>query len=313
MKGFIITAAQMTAIIILSPLLQGVIKKTKAVMQGRQGPATLQPYRDLRKHWAKSTVLSDSSSWITRLGPYIAFGMMVCAAAALPVATFSSELLIAGGSIFVLLYLLAGARFSLVLTGLDSGSAFAGMGASRDLLFAVMAEPTVFLALLAVGLTAIPVSLPGIGLPLEQHLGLFFSPARVLAMVAVFLIALAETGRLPVDNPDTHLELTMIHEGLLLELTGRHLALVTWGAYIRQVVWFTILIDVFFPWGVASGTGVIAIACGFLLWAVKCLLLAVIVAFIESVSAKMRIFMVPRYLGFALLLAMAALLADTVL
>jgi len=313
MREIIITAAQMIAIILLSPLLQGVIKKTKAVMQGRQGPATLQPYRDLRKYWAKSTVLSDSSSWVTRLGPYFAVGMMVCAAATLPVATFSSDLLIAGGSIFVLFYLLAGARFSLVLIGLDSGSAFAGMGASRDLLFAVMAEPSVFLALLAVGLTATPVSLPGIGLPLEQHLSLFFSPMRVLAMMAVFLIALAETGRLPVDNPDTHLELTMIHEGLLLELTGRHLALVTWGAYIRQVLWFTILIDVFFPWGITSGTGVMAIAFGFLLWVVKCLLLAVIVAFIESVSAKMRIFMVPRYLSFALLLAMAALLADTVL
>ena len=313
MKGIIITAAQMIAIILLSPLLQGVIRKTKAVMQGRQGPAALQPYRDLRKHWTKSSVLSDSSSWITSLGPYLLAGVTVCAAAALPVATFSSELLIAGGSVFVLFYLLTGARFSLVLIGLDSGSAFAGMGASRDLLFAVMAEPTVFLALLAVGLTATPVSLPGIGLPLEQHLGLFFSPTRVLAMVAVFLVALAETGRLPVDNPDTHLELTMIHEGLLLELTGRHLALVTWGAYIRQMLWFTILIDVFFPWGITSGTGVMAIAYGFLLWVVKCLFLAVIVAFIESVSAKMRIFMVPRYLSFALLLAMAALLADTVL
>lgn len=313
MREIIITAAQMIAIILLSPLVQGVIRKIKAMMQGRQGSTTLQPYRDLRKHWAKSTVLSDSSSWVTRLGPYFAIGMMVCAAAALPVATFSSDLLIAGGSIFVLLYLLAGAKFSLVLIGLDSGSAFAGMGASRDLLFAVMAEPTVFLALLAVGLTATPFTLPGIGLPLEQHLGLFFSPMRVLAMVAVFLIALAETGRLPVDNPDTHLELTMIHEGLLLELTGRHLALVTWGAYIRQVLWFTILIDVFFPWGIAPGIGVMAIVSGFLLWLVKCLLLAVVVAFIESVSAKMRIFMVPRYLSFALLLAMAALLADTVL
>ncbi len=313
MRGTIIAAAQILAIILLSPLLQGVIRKTKAIMQGRQGSAIWQPYRDLRKHWVKNTVLSVSSSWITSLGPYLVAGIMACAAATLPVATFSSDILVAGGSVFVLLYLLAGARFSLVLIGLDSGSAFAGMGASRDLLFAVMAEPTVFLALLAAGLTATPFALPGIGLPSELHLGLFFSPQRVLAMVALFLIILAETGRLPVDNPDTHLELTMIHEGMTLELTGRHLALVTWGAYIRQVLWFTILIDVFFPWGIALGTGVLGIALGFLLWAVKCLLLAFIVAFTESVSAKMRIFMVPRYLGFALLLAAAALLADTVL
>lgn len=304
------TALQVLAVIGFSPLLHGWIQTLKARMQGRQGPSIWQPYRNLRKYLIKSMVLSTSSSWITQLAPYVIFGLIATACAMLPVASATSSWLLTGGSIFAFLYVLAFARFATILLGLDSGSAFAGIGAGRDLLFTILAEPTIFLALLAVGLPNTTFSFPG--MIVHSH-PVASIPVTVLVLAALFLVLIVETGRLPVDNPDTHLELTMVHEGMLLDLTGRHLALVSLSAYIRQTLWFTVLLDVCLPWGIANGTGAWSILLGFVLWTGKCLLLGILVAGVESVSAKLRIFVVPRYLSFALTLAVAAVLADAVL
>lgn len=302
---------QVIAIFALAPLLQGWVKTLKARMQGRHGPSVLQPYRDLRKQFHKSTVFSGSASFVTRLGPYVIAGLLAAACAMLPVSAASSTYL-AGGSIFAFLYVLAFVRAATVLLGLDSGSAFAGMGASRDLLFAILAEPAVFLALLALGMPHASFSFPSLAQAMPAP-GSFVVPAKALASVALFLVILAETGRLPVDNPDTHLELTMVHEGMLLELTGRHLALVTWSAYVRQLLWFTVLIDTCLPWGMAGGAGIGAFFPGVFWWLAKCLALGALVAGVESVSAKLRIFAVPRYLSFALALSAAAVLVTAVL
>lgn len=305
------TAWQSVALVLFAPLLQGWIRVLKARMQGRRGPSIWQPYRDLRKYFRKGLVVSDSTSWVTGLAPYTVAGLLLTACTMIPVATVSSPLL-AGGSLFAFLYTLAFARAGMVLLSLDSGSAFAGMAAGRDLLFATVAEPAAFLALLALGLPHASFTFADLIRPNP-----FSTPAAIpvqaLALAALFLVILAETGRLPVDNPDTHLELTMVHEGLLLEATGRHLALVTWSAHVRQALWFTVVIDACMPWGIARGAGTVGDLTGLVVWFVKCLALGLLVAAVESVSAKWRVFLVPRYLSFALSLAVAAILAGSVL
>lgn len=303
---------QVVVVILFAPFLQGWIKKCKARMQGRIGPSIWQPYRDLRKLFAKDLIFSDASSWITRFAPYAIIGLMITACAILPVFTSDADLL-AGGSIFVFFYLLAFTRLCTVLLGLDSGSAFAGMGAGRDMLFSILAEPTIFISLLALGLPAATFSFAGIIAVSQHDRGLAALPVTLLVFVALFLVLIAETGRLPVDNPDTHLELTMVHEGMMLELSGRNLALVTWSAAIRQVLWFTVLLNVCLPWPQAFVHSLGSMALGLLWWVIKCLILGILVAAVESLSAKFRIFVVPRYLSFALTLAVVAVLADAVL
>lgn len=306
-------AVQVVFLVILAPWIHGFVQKAKAFLQGRRGPSVWQPYRHLRKLWIKDAVLSSSSSWITRAAPYIVAGFALCASATIPVSTLAVHPLLAGGSLFVFLYLLAAIRFSFVLVGMDSGSAFAGMGASRDLLFSVLAEPAAFLALSALAIAQGRFTLTAVAeTSLRQRTG-FATPVDALAIASLLMILLAETGRLPVDNPDTHLELTMVHEGMLLELTGRHLALATWSGYVRQLLWYTLWIDAAFPGGIATSSGAVPFLSGTALWIAKCLALGSVVAVIESLSAKARLFQIPRYLAFALALAAIALLADTVL
>ncbi len=306
----ILVALQILAVIVLAPLLQGWIKWLKARLQGRAGPSVWQPYRDLRKLWAKEAVWSSSSSAISRVGPFLLCGLAVTASAMLPVADSSSAWL-AGSSIFAFLSVLALSRFATVLVGMDSGSAFAGMAAGRDLLFSLLVEPTAFLALLAIGLPTASNTFQGI-ITRQQTTGATHLPVTVLVLCILLIVAVTETGRLPVDNPDTHLELTMVHEGMLLELTGRQLAAAVWSAQVRQLLWFTLLADVCLPFGVIHHAGIWPLAAGLLLWAAKCFALGALVAALESGSAKLRIFAVPRLLSFALALAVVAVLADTV-
>lgn len=304
-------ALQVISLILFAPFLQGFIKHLKARLQGRQGPSLWQSYRDLRKWLRKDTLRSTSASALTRINPVLISSLLIAACATLPIFAARTALL-AGGSIFVFFSLLAFARFATVLLGLDSGSAFAGMGAGRDLLFSVLAEPTVFLSLIAAGLPSAAFSFSSL---VAVHTGNSFSqlPASLLVLVALFLVLLAETGRLPVDNPDTHLELTMVHEGLVLELTGRDLALVTWAAAIRQALWFTVWLDVCWPFGMAIHTQSVMLVAGLVIWMGKCLLLGAVVAIVESLSAKLRVFLVPRYLSFAITLAVVAILAEAAL
>jgi len=307
-----ISVSQVLLLLLIAPFVQGYVQWLKARIQGRRGPSPLRPWRDLRKQFAKEVVLSDAASWISRLVPYLSLGLVLGAAACLPVLSGLPGPLLASGSIFLFLSLLAFSRLSLLLLGLDSGSAFAGMGAGRDLLFSLLVEPTIFVSLLAVGLPTGATAFPGILRAATVNAPQ--NPAVAsLALVAITGVILVETGRLPVDNPDTHLELTMVHESFLLESSGRYLALLTWSAQIRQVLWYTVLFDACCPWGISDMDTGAGLSIAILSFVLKVLLAGSAVALIEGVSAKWRIFAVPRYLTFALALAVAAMLADAIL
>ncbi len=303
---------QACLLVFFAPLVQGVIKHTKAWMQGRKGPSVWQPYRELRKYFRKGTVLSDQSSLVTTVVPYLQLALVFMAAMMLPVVTAASHTLLASSDIFLFIYLLGFARLLTAVVGMDSGSAFGGMGISRDLFISLLVEPTVFLAILATGIAANIYSFSGLSTQLLSHPVEEFTLTHLLAAVALFMIVMTEVGRLPIDNPDTHLELTMIHEAAVLDLSGRHIALMSLGAWMRQLLWFTVFLDVCVPAGMASGLTVSGILLGVVVWIGKVFVLGTMLAALESVNAKMRLFAVPRFLTFALSIAVFALLTNFV-
>jgi formate hydrogenlyase subunit 4 len=207
------------------------------------------------------------------------------------------------GNIVLVMYLLLLGTFFLALAGLDAGSAFGGMGSSREVLVAALAEPTVALAILALALHAGTTDLGGIVERLRSQQLLLLSPGHLLAFVSFFVVMIAETGRLPVDNPATHLELTMIHEAMILEYSGRYLALVEWANGMKLFLFLALLANLFAPWGVPIETGPVAVATGFLVLGTKLLALGVVLAVIESVVAKLRLFRVPELLSGSFVLA----------
>lgn len=293
---------QFMIIVILSPLLQGVIKKTKAVMQGRVGPGVMQPYYDLLRLIKKDMVLSGTTSWIFRTTPYVQISTAITTAMLVPVITTSAPFSIMG-DIIAIVYIFGLGRFFLALSGLDAGTAFGGEGSSREMTVAILVEPmmmlSIFTAAIMYGSTNVAI--------IAGSEGGFLSPSRLLALSAFIVAVVAETGRIPVDNPDTHLELTMIHEGMLLEYSGRYLALMEWAYCIRQMVLFTLVFDIFFPKGIAHDTGALSLASSFGMYMVKTLFMALLVAFVESTRAKMRFFQLPSFLGGAFILAVLSL------
>lgn len=211
------------------------------------------------------------------------------------------------GNIIALVYMLALGTFFLILAGLDAGSAFGGMGSSREAIVATLAEPAMMLSILAIALTAGSTNLSTIVHQSALMEGALVPPAHLMALAALFIVTLAETGRVPVDNPATHLELTMIHEAMLLEYSGRYLALMEWAAGIKLVVFLTLIVNVFAPWGIATSLSPAAITVGLLVYLVKVSALAVVIGVIESMFAKLRLFRVPEMLGAAFILALLAL------
>ncbi len=233
-----------------SPLLVGVIRKAKARLQGRRGAPIFQPYADIRKLFSKEVVVSENSSWLFRFTPYLLATTMLLAALIVPVLTTSAPLGFMG-NIIALMYLFLLGTFFLALAGLDAGSAFGGMGSSREVAIAALAEPTVLIAIFGIALRAGTTSLDGIIIRFAAEPLLMLNAGHLLAFFAFFIVALAENGRLPVDNPATHLELTMIHEAMILEYSGRLLALVEWAAGMKLFLFLTLISNLFFPWGVA--------------------------------------------------------------
>jgi formate hydrogenlyase subunit 4 len=290
----------------LAPLLAGVIKQIKARLQSRLGPPLLQPYYDLAKRLRKDAVISEHASWIFRATPFIVFAAVAAAAVLVPVVTTALPLGFLG-DIIALVYLFALARFFTALAGLEAGSAFGGMASSREMVVSSLAEPTMMLAVFSVALTSGSISLgPAIAHLAASGTGAI-TPTHVLAFGALFVVFLAETGRIPIDNPDTHLELTMIHEGMLLEFSGRGLALMEWAAQAKQFLYLALLVNFFLPAGIAAGLGWLDLAVAGATLAVKLGLLAVLVAVVESSVAKLRFFRVPELLGTSFVLALAAL------
>lgn len=306
-----IGAYQIFLIILLAPFLTGIIKKTKAFFQTRQGPNVFQPYFDLYKYLQKESVVSEHSSWIFRVTPLIYLASMLVVATLVPVVVTHSSLSFTADLILVI-YLFALARFFLALAGLDAGSAFGGMGSSREMAVAAIAEPAFMLPLFTMAVAAGTTNLTGIVQSVVTGGEGAFTIAHLLSFVALFVVAVAETGRIPVDNPDTHLELTMIHEGMLLEYSGKDLALLSLGVSIKQVLIFTLLANIFFPWGIATTYSVGALLIGTLVFILKLLVIGIIMAVVETSFAKTRLFKVPDLLLGSFLIGLLGLVSKFV-
>ncbi len=304
----LIEVTQLLLVAMGAPLLVGALRKLKARLQGRRGPGVVQPYRDLRKLLAKEAVISENTSWIFRFTPYLVASVMLLSALVVPMLSTRTPLGFTG-NIIVLMYLLLLATFFLALAGLDAGSAFGGMGSSREMIIAALAEPTVMVAIFAIALRVGSTSLDEIVRRGADDSLLLLNPGHLLAFVAFFIVALAETGRLPVDNPATHLELTMIHEAMILEYSGRHLALIEWAAGMKLFLFLTLLANLFFPWGVARTLEPLPVAIAFAALALKVGALAAAVAILETSIAKLRLFRVPELLSGSFTLALLAVVS----
>jgi formate hydrogenlyase subunit 4 len=308
LKPFLSILLQAALLLALSPLISGCIKNWKAKLQNRCGAPVWQPYLDLAKFMGKDMVISEHASWLFRVMPYLLFVSTLLAGLLVPLLTVTAPLSFFGGAL-AFVGLLALGRFFLALGGLDAASAFGGMGSSREMTIAAMAEPALMLAIFTVAISAGSTNLSQM-LAVAQGPGwTLLNPAHLLAFVALFIVLLAETGRIPVDNPATHLELTMIHEAMVLEYSGRYLALIEWSAALKQLILMTLLVDLFFPVGIAANQSAAAIGISFACLFLKLVGLALIVVIVETTNAKLRLFRVPDLLSTAFILAALGLLS----
>ena len=297
---------QLALFLAVAPLLAGTVKRTKARLHGRRGPALVQPYRDLAKWWSKRPVESNATGPVARHAPVVVFAVVVVAGLLVP---FMSDRppLVGWGDLFVVVGLLAAARFVLALAALDAGSAFGGMGSSRDVAISALAEPGLVLALAGTAIAAGSSDLGAISaFGLGAGIGLF-GPAHLLAAVAFAIIIVAETGHQPIDNPDTHLELTMIHEGMLLESSGRSLALLVYASELKLVLLAALFAAAFLPFGAATEIAPLPLLVGTMAGLVKVFLVGQGLALLDATMAKARILALPDLLGLASLLALTGL------
>jgi formate hydrogenlyase subunit 4 len=302
-QGFLVQGAQMALVLVLAPLLTGFVRKVKARLLRRQGASVVQPYRDLLRLLRKEVVLADSASWLFRAAPYMIFAATWVAAALVP--TFAAGLLFSwSADLIAIIALLGSARFFLALAGLDVGTSFGGIGSSREVMIASLAEPALIMIVFTLALLAGTTQLSGIAsFMLEENVGLRVSLA--LALVGLIMVAIAENARIPVDNPATHLELTMVHEAMVLEYSGRHLAMIEMAAALKLLLYVSLLACVFLPWGIATNhAGPGAYAVGAAAYAAKLALGGALLAIFETSVAKMRVFRVPEFLGAALMLGL---------
>jgi formate hydrogenlyase subunit 4 len=298
---------QMMVVLALAPLLAGYVRKVKALLVGRRGPPLLQPYRDLLRLLRKEVVLAHSASWVFRVTPYLVFAATWVGAALVP--TFATGLLFSyAADMIAIVALLGSARFMLALAGLDVGTSFGGIGSSREMMIASLAEPAMLMVVFTLSLLAGSTQLSSIAAFMQgPDVGLRVSLA--LALIALVMVAIAENGRIPVDNPATHLELTMVHEAMILEYSGRHLALIELASFVKLLLYVSIIGCVFAPWGIAaSGDGFAAYLAGLAVYAAKLALAGFVLAVFETAIAKMRVFRYSDFLGAALMLGVLATL-----
>ena len=307
----LIESLQVILVLLGGPLLVGWVRMLKCWTQGRRSAGLLQPMRDVTKLFVKETVLAENASWIFRSTPYIVFGATLMAGAIIPVV--SADLpLAATADIIALVAIFALARFFTALAGLDTGTAFGGRGTSREMMVSSLAEPAVLMSVFTVSLVSHSTSLSHMVHELTT-VSFVLRPSLAFALLAFILIAIAETGRIPVDNPSTHLELTMIHEAMLLEYSGRHLALIEWASMMKLFLFASLGIALFLPWGIAGidDPGMLPVALVAL--AVKLALTGVFIVLVETGLSKMRIFRVAEFLGMAFLLASLGMLSYFIL
>ncbi len=303
LAGILTQMLHLALVLAAAPLVLGGIRWLKARMMGRVGAHPLQPLRDLLKLLRKRPVLAENASWISRAAPYLGAAAALAALALIP--SFSRGMLFAPlGDLILIAGLLALGRVALALAGLDVGTAFGGLGAAREMSFAALAEPALLLAVLILSMLAGSTALETIAATFQEG-GVGLRVSLALALIALLAVAVAENARIPVDNPATHLELTMVHEAMILEASGRHLALWEAASALRLTLWLALIAAVFFPFGTApAGFAPLGWVIGILLWIAKMALLCLALASFESAIAKMRVFRVPEFLGVAVLLGL---------
>ncbi len=308
---FMTEVLQLCIVLGISPAFVGWVRMLKCWSQGRRAAGLLQPYRDIRKLFAKDVVLAENASWIFRFTPYLVFGTSVLAGGIIPMLSLDLPLS-ATADVIVLVALFAIARFFTALAGMDIGTAFGGMGSSREMTIASLAEPAILMAIFTISLASRTTSLSQIVQAIFSG-QIVLRPSMAFAFLAFILISLAETGRIPVDNPATHLELTMIHEAMILEYSGRHLALLEWAGMMKLLLFMALGSVLFFPWGI-DATGTLAgAALAFPVLLLKLLASGVVLVLIETGLAKMRLFRLTEFLGSAFLLATLGMLAYYIL
>jgi formate hydrogenlyase subunit 4 len=302
-RDMALQGAQMLLVLLLAPLLTGFVRKMKARLTRRRGPPLWQPYRDLIRLMRKEVVLADSASWLFRVIPYIVFAGTWVAASLVP--TFGSGLLFSwSADLIAIIALLGSARFFLALAGMDVGTAFGGIGSSREVMIASLAEPAMLMIVFTLALVAGSTQLSTMAAYMvSSEVGLRVSLG--LAVIALIIVAIAENARIPVDNPATHLELTMVHEAMVLEYSGRHLALIDLAAELKLLLYVSLIACLFTPWGIAgAAASAQALLIGAGTYVVKLAVLGFLLAVFETAIAKMRVFRVPEFLGAALMLGL---------
>lgn len=304
------TVAQVALVVAGSPLLVGVMRQVRARLEGRAGAGILQPYRDLRKLFHKEPITPHGTGWVFRLAPLLLTATTLVVAAVVPLVTTASPL-DGAADLFAVAALLALGSVALALGGLDTGTAFGGMGASREMIVLALVEPTILVSVFAL---SVRVGSTNLGAIVESTLAdplTVISPVSALAAVALAVVTIAETGRIPVDNPATHLELTMIHEAMVLEYAGPDLALIEWASAMRLSVLLGLLAALFAPWGIATaGAGAAALVLAAVLLLAKVTLLGTLLAAGEVFMAKLRLFRIPELLAGSFLMALLAVAAS---
>ena len=307
MTALLAVALQTVLAVALAPMLVGFIRWLKARLQGRQGAAPWQPYFELRKLFAKEVVVSRTASWIFVAAPFVVFGTSVVVASLIPLVVAPPGRVISG-DLFAAVYLLLLGTFVLALAGLDAGSPFGGMGSSRQMMVVALTEPTVALSIVALAVNAGSTSFSQIvSRTLSEPAGAL-GPGHLFAFAALFIVTLAETGRMPVDNPSTHLELTMIHEALVLEYSGPYLALIEWASALKLFVFVALAANLFMPWGIALTLAPASLAMALVSFVVKIAVLGAAIAVLETRVAKLRLFRVPELLSASFVLALLAVM-----
>lgn len=286
---------QIIVLLLLAPLCSGIIKKVKAISQKRKGPPLLQVYWDISKLFKKEMVISETTSWIFRVTPYITLTTVLLAGLFVPVTLQLGSLEFAGDLILVV-YTLALGRFFMALAGLDAGSSFGGMGSSREMLISALMEPALLVALFTLGLLSGSTSIYEMMHTSAANGFIMVQPVYWLLAAAIFIIMIAETARIPVDDPSTHLELTMVHEAMLLEYSGRNLALMELAGAVKQLIFLTLLANIFLPleglYNVTTpGT---ALALALAVYFIKIVFLSILIGLVEINTVKLRFFSVPN-------------------
>ncbi len=306
-----ISIAQTMLLVAAAPLISGIIKKVKAICQFRKGPPVLQPYYDLIKYAKKEAVVSHTASWLFFITPYIMLAAFSLAAFLIPTLSYKYSISPLA-DIILIIYLMALARFFLTLAAMDTASAFGGMASSREMMVCSIAEPSIILSFISIALTQKSTNLSNIMSSVASAPNIMFTAENLFVLFALFLIVIAETGRVPFDNPATHLELTMVHEGMILEYCGKHLAMVNLAAYIKQAALFTLVVNIFFPYAmmnVLTFTSLLISAAAYLL---KIIIFSIIVGVFESSISKSRLFQLPDLMGISFVLALTSIITNIV-